>query len=197
MSKRFQERLSRMKDIYLGRPAAVLGGGPSLVQDLARVPEDALLIAVNYHGLYHTPKTHGRLPDFMVYNDVPSTNPLMEMAVAEHLTVQVSPEPTSDIEFDVPNVWTGSFSSNTAVWFALWMGCDPVLLCGHDLYQGNVKHCPPSTYDSPMFYKPLDFYLRPWQEECRASVPHPERIRAMSGPLVDLFGAYDGDRLSE
>jgi hypothetical protein len=102
----------------------------------------------------------------------------------------VSPEPTSDIRFDV-DVWTGFFSSNTAVWFALWMGCNPVILCGMDCYQGPVKHCPPSDYHSPMFDMPLDFYTRPWIEDCKNSVPHPERIRAMSGPLTKIFPVYE------
>jgi hypothetical protein len=182
--------MSAWRDVFRGRPAAVLGGGPSLPGDLARVPKDAVLIAVNYHGFYHTKEILGRDPEFMVYNDTPDTNPLQEQAVREHRAIHVSPEPTTDIVFDVP-VWTGHFSSNTAAWFGLWLGCDPVILCGMDCYQGPVKHCPPSTYHSPMFDMPLDFYTRPWVEDCRNSVLHPERLCAMSGPLVSLFGAYE------
>ncbi len=177
-------KLSEMRDLYAGRPAAVLGGGPSLPEDLKRVPGDALLIAVNYHALYYCK------PTFMVYNDAPSTNPLQVKAVEEHRTIHVSPDPSTDVEFDVPEVWTGFYSSNTASWFALWLGCDPVILCGMDCYQGPVKHCPPSTYHSPMFDLALDFYIRPWVEDCKHSVPHPDRLRAMSGPLVGVFGAY-------
>lgn len=179
--------MSALKDKYAGRPAAVLGGGPSLPEDLRKVPSHAVLIAVNYHAFYHLPD--GRVPDFMVYNDVPETNPLQVKAVREHLTVHVSPEPTSDVLFDV-DVWTGFFSSNTAAWFALWMGCDPVILCGMDCYQGAVKHCPPSDYHSQMFDMPLDFYTRPWFEDGRNLLPHVERVKAMSGPLVEIFGAY-------
>lgn len=175
--------LSNLRDTYTGRPAAVLGGGPSLPEDLKRVPNDAVLIAVNYHAFYYCE------PEFMVYNDTPETNPLQVKAVREHKAIHVSPEPTSDVLFDV-DVWTGFFSSNTAAWFSLWLGCDPVILCGMDCYQGQQKHCAPSTYHSPMFDMPLDFYVRPWAEDCRNSVPHPERLRAMSGPLVSLFGAY-------
>lgn len=150
---------------------------------MKRLPADCILIACNYHGFYYCN------PDFMVYNDTPETNPLQVKAVMEHKAVHVSPEPTSDVIFDVP-VWTGHYSSNTAAWFALHLGCDPVILCGMDCYQGPVKHCPPSDYHSPMFDMPLDFYTRPWMEECRNRVPHPERLRVMSGPLANLFGAY-------
>lgn len=175
--------LSTLKDKYAGRPAAVLGGGPSLPADLERVPKDALLIAVNYHAFYYCE------PKYMVYNDTPETNPLQVQAVREHRAIHVSPEPTSDVVFDV-DVWTGHFSSNTAAWFALWLGCDPVILCGMDCYQGEVKHCAPSTYHSPMFEMPLDFYTRPWTEEGVNLLPHVERMRVMSGPLVNIFGAY-------
>jgi len=178
--------MSTLRDAHKGSPAAVLGGGPSLPADIARLPSDCLLIAVNYHALHYVE------PDYMVYNDAPSTNPLMEQAVKEHRTIHVSPEPSSDVVFDVESIWTGFFSSNTAAWFALWLGCNPVILCGMDMYQGAVKHCPPSTYHSPMFDYPLDFYMRPWAEDCQNSVPHPERLRAMSGPLINLFGEYDG-----
>jgi hypothetical protein len=178
--------LSQMKDKYAGNPAAVLGGGPSLPKDIKRLPSNCILIAVNYHAFYYCE------PQFMVYNDTPETNPLQVRAVLEHKAIHVSPEPSSDVEFDMPNVWTGFFSSNTAAWFALWLGCNPVILCGMDCYQGAVKHCPPSTYHSPMFDMPLDFYTRPWVEDCRNSVPHPERIRVMSGPLIATFGAFNG-----
>lgn len=177
--------MSSLLDKFAGRPAAVLGGGPSLPSDLERVPKDALLIAVNYHAFYYCE------PRFMVYNDTPETNPLMVQAVREHRAIHVSPEPTSDVVFDIPDVWTGSFSSNTATWFALFLGCKPVILCGMDCYQGTQKHCAPSTYHSEMFDMPLDFYTRPWVEDCRNSVRHPENLFVMSGPLTSIFPAYD------
>lgn len=176
-------KLSALKDRFRGNAAAVLGGGPSLPEDLKRVPEGAVLIAVNYHAFYYC------APDFMVYNDTPETNPLQELAVREHKSIHVSPEPSSDVDFDV-DVWTGHFSSNTATWFALWLGCDPVILCGMDCYQGPVKHCPPSTYHSPVFDYGLDHYLRPWTEE-GVKVLDVKRVKAMSGPLVNVFGKYE------
>lgn len=183
--------LSEMKNKFEGRPAAVLGGGPSLPDDIKHLPKDCILIAVNYHAFYYLD------PMFMVYNDTPETNPLQVKAVREHKAIHVSPEPTTDVIFDVPSVWTGFFSSNTATWFALWMGCDPVILCGMDCYQGPVKHCPPSTYQSEMFEFPLDFYTRPWIEEGRHCLPHVERVKVMSGPLVDVFGKYQGTEIQK
>lgn len=176
--------LSEMRNRFEGRPAAVLGGGPSLPEDMKRLPKGCLMIGVNYHAFYYCK------PHFMVYNDTPETNPLMEKWVELHRTIHVSPEPSSDVVFDVDEVWTGHFSSNTATWFALWLGCDPVILCGMDCYQGKVKHCPPSSYYSPIFDMPLDFFTRPWIEEGRNRLPNVERVKAASGPLVSVFGAY-------
>lgn len=177
------KKMSQFQNKYAGRPAAVLGGGPSLPGDVAKLPKNCILIAVNYHALYLLPC------DYMVYNDKPDTDPLLDQAVAEHRITLVSPEPTSDVIFDIP-VWTGFYSSNTAAWFAGWMGCDPIVLCGMDCYQGDKKYFHPSDKDCPVFHYPLDHHLQPWVEDGRNMIPHAERVRAMSGPLINVFGAY-------
>jgi hypothetical protein len=178
-----KETMSQYRDRFAGMPAAVLGGGPSLPADIARLPENCLMIAVNYHA-FHVCK-----PGFMVYNDQPCEDPLLLEAVRTTTAIKVSPEPSSDIIFDMP-VWTGFYSSNTATWFALWMGCDPVILCGIDCYQGDKVYCHPSDRDVPVFHYPLEHHLRPWIEEGRVLLPHVNRLKAMSGPLINVFGAY-------
>ncbi len=179
-------KLSTLKDKYVGRPAAVLGGGPSLPGDMARLPANCVLIAVNYHaGLIDV------IPDFLVYNDAPDSDHFMAYAVMSTHAVRVSPDPSSDIKFDV-DVWTGFYSSNTAAWFALWLGCDPVILCGMDCYQGEIKHCHPDDHDSPCWHYPLYDHIRPWIEDGRRRLPHVERLRVMSGPLANVFPLYEG-----
>lgn len=177
-------KMSDMRDEFAGRTAAVLGGGPSLRKDMKRLPAKCLLIAVNYHALYYVQ------PDFLVYNDHPSSSPGLAQAVEHTRAIKVSPDPTSDVIFDV-GVWTGFYSSNTAAWFGLWMGCNPVILCGMDCWQGEVKYCHPYQHDEPNFHYPLDHHLRPWIEEGKKLLPHVERLRAMSGPLVEVFGRYE------
>lgn len=175
-------KLSEMKDMYVGRPAAVLGGGPSLPADMEKLPHGCLLIAVNYHALLICQ------PDYMVYNDFPESSPELAEAVRQARTMHVSPGPTSDIVFDV-EAWIGFYSSNTATWLACWMGCDPVILCGMDCYQGDIKYFH-EYEDGPHLHQESDHYIRPWVEEARARLPHMERVRAMSGPLVNVFGSY-------
>lgn len=176
-------RMSELREKYAGRPAAVLGGGPSLPGDMQRLPEGCLLIAVNHHAFQLC------RPDYIVYNDHPEAWPdeLREL-IERGAATRVSPEPTSDVIFDVP-VWTGFYSSNTATWFALWCGCDPVLLCGMDCYQGERKYFH-EYEDQPHYHYPLEHHIRPWIEEGVNMLPHVERVRAMSGPLVDVFGLY-------
>ena len=180
-------KMSSLQSRYEGKgiAAAVLGGGPSLPADLARLPRRCLLIAVNYHAL--------RLcrPVFMVYNDQPETDPDLALAVDKKAIVKVSPDPSSDILFDVP-VWTGFYSSNTAAWFALWMGCDPVILCGMDCYQGQQKYFHSYSLEVPSHHYPLTDHLRPWIEDGHHLLPHPHRLKVMSGPLVSVFGQYLG-----
>lgn len=181
-------KMSEMKDRYAGRPAAVLGGGPSLPVDMARLPKRCLLIAVNYHALRFC------VPDFMVYNDEPKPDESPELWAAVHETgiTRVSSEPTSDIAFDV-DVWTGFYSSNTAAWFAGWVGCNPIILCGMDCYQGDQVYCHPHDRDVPTYHYPLEHHLQPWIEDARNRIPHAERVRAMSGPLVNIFGQFTGE----
>lgn len=180
-------QMSQYRDYHTGRPAAVLGGGPSLPEDLKRLPSGCVLIAVNFHAFYYC------RPDYMVYNDHPESTPELAKAVQDCHATLVSPDPTSDIAFDIP-VWTGFYSSNTAAWFALWCGCDPVILCGCDCYQSDVKYCHPYNHDQPNFHYGVDHHLRPWIEEGRVMLPHVERLKAMSGPLVNVFGQYEAQQ---
>ncbi len=178
-------KMSEFQGRYAGKPAAVLGGGPSLPEDLKKVPKGSVLIAVNYHAL--------RLvnAEFMVFNDDPLGDPRLFAAAKDYGGVRVNPDKNfSDVEFDVP-VWTGFFSSNTAAWFALWMGCDPVILCGMDCYQGDRVYFHEYSHDTPAFHYPLDHYLDPWKEDGQHLLPHKERLKVMSGPLVQIFGQYE------
>lgn len=141
------------------------------------------MIAVNHHALKIC------RPLFMVYNDHPESNKGLHEAIYSGKCVRVSSDPTSDVLFDV-DVWTGFYSSNTAAWFALWMGCEPVILCGMDCYQGDQKYFHPIEEDAPSLYYPLDQHIRPWIEDGKNLLPNVKRLRVMSGPLVNVFGAY-------
>ncbi len=178
--------MSEFKNKYAGRPAAVLGGGPSLPGDMQKLPKDCILIAVNHHALLLCN------PSFMVYNDRPDICSGLEEAVRTFKEIKVSPEPTSDVKVDM-EVWTGFYSSNFATWFALWMGCDPVILCGMDCYQGEKKYFH-EYEDKPHLHYPLDHHMSPWVEEAKNKLPNWQCVKAMSGPLVSVFGAFEATK---
>ena len=178
--------IATLQDTFVGRPTAVLGGGPSLPGDLARLPRDTILISVNDHALGFCE------PEYMVFMDIPNPQIVPELAVAVETFrgIKVSQLPLSDVDLSGSSYWDGGFSSTLATWFAIILGCDPVILCGMDCFQGDVKYCHPRPdhYHPSMDY-PLEMHLAGWRpafERC----PHPERIKAMSGPLIQLFGAY-------
>lgn len=174
-----------MQGIHQGRPAAILGGGPSLPMDIERLPPNCVLFSVNHHAL-----EIGVPADYLVYNDDPETTAGLWRAVQNFDGLRFSTHQTSDVYFDV-DVWTGFYSSHTATWIALYMGCDPVLLCGMDCYQGEVKHCHPGEPKSHTHDLPLDHHVRPWREDGLNLFPQVDRVKALSGPLVNVFGKYE------
>ena len=154
----------------------------SLPEDIKHLPKRCVMIAVNYHALKLCKV------DFMVYNDFPESDPILLDAVRNFYGVRVSPDKSSDIQFDVP-VWTGFYSSNTAAWFGLWMGCNPVILCGMDCYQGERAYFH-EYEDKEHFHYPLEHHIRPWREDAKNMMPDWQRIRVMSGPLNEIFEVY-------
>lgn len=182
-------RLSEYQDAYAGYPAVILGGGPSLQSDLESVPAHALRIAVNHHP-YHVDFINPLTLAFIVYNDPPFETGVGDVLL-KYSTTRVSPDQaTSDVLFDVP-VWTSHYSGCTATWLALWLGCDPVILCGFDMYLGERKYCHDDEPYKELTYYPLEHHLRPWVEEARNLLPHVERVRAVSGPLMGVFGRWE------
>jgi hypothetical protein len=170
---------------YQKRPAAILGGGPSLPADMERLPPGTVLFSVNQHALQLCQ------PDFLVFMDKPGDIPELAAALGSFRGLKVSQNPAfSDVDLTGADYWDGGFSSTLATWLACFLGCDPVLLCGMDCYQGERKYFYPHTLDHPCVNYPLEAHVRAWRpalEKC----PHAERIRAMSGPLDEVFGRFD------
>jgi hypothetical protein len=176
-----------LQDSMAGRPAAILGGGPSLPADLQRVPPGSLLISVNQHAL--------RLvkADYLVFLDQPQQHPALYAAVQSFDGPRVTRiEAWADILIGSETAWwIKQLSGHVATWFGCWIGCEPVLLCGMDCYQGEQHYFYEREFVPRSWtqHTDLDGHIKGWAEVTRRG-PHPERIRAMSGPLVDLFGEY-------
>lgn len=177
--------ISELKNKYKGLPVAVLGGGPSLPNDIKKLPANCITVMVNYHAV--------RLlnPDYMVFMDSPTNIELFINTYYNFTGPRISQlENWSDYILDVP-FWDGGFSSSLATWLACYMGGDPVLLCGMDCYQGEEKY----FYDTggplthPCYSYPLENNLKAWRPALD-SCTNPDVIKAVSGPLAEIFGGY-------
>jgi hypothetical protein len=180
--------LDSLKDFHKDKPAAVLGAGPSLIKDIKKLPPDCILISVNGHTLKMFPQAH-----YLAFIDDPARMPHFVEMVKDYHGIRVCHHlEWSDVDFEMTPWWNlCRFSGEFATWLACWMGCIPVLLCGMDCYQGNEKYFYEWDVDprDKAFTRPLDYHLDEWRKaftNCR----NPENIKAVSGPLVSLFGEY-------
>lgn len=180
-------RLIDLQDLHKGSPAAVLGGGPSLHGDVERLPSNCLLLAVNHHAAWIGIET-----PYLVFMDDPAHQPLLFQCLKDYSETKVSQLLAySDVDMRGVDYWNGPGSGIVACWLACYFGCDPVLLCGMDLYQGETKYCHRGEPEKPIYAISLDEHLRRWKagfRRCRGI----EHVRAMSGPLVDVFGSWPG-----
>jgi hypothetical protein len=176
--------IHELRDIHTGRPGAVLGGGPSLQTDLQLLPSGTVGFSVNQHALRFCE------PAFLVFMDKLSDVPELAAAVASFKGLKVS-QITGQGDIDLSGVpyWDGGFSSSLATWLACYLDCDPVLLCGMDCYQGEKKYCYDHVLDHPTVNYPIENHLKAWRPAL-VKCPNPERIKAVSGPLVEIFGKY-------
>jgi hypothetical protein len=164
------------------RPGAVLGGGPSLMKDLKRVPPGAVMISVNYHALQLV------RAECLVFMDDSRRYRAMLEATLNYRGIKVSPlREWTDVDLSGADWWHGNFSSHLATWLACFLGCDPVLLCGMDCYQGE-RSADADPRDNA-YNTPLVEHLKGWQEALQ-KCPNADRIKAVSGPLTQLFGKY-------
>lgn len=175
--------VSELKDRHKGKPIAVLGGGPSLPDDIKKLTVDCVLIMVNYHAV--------RLlqPDYMVFMDAPSKIELFIDAYYDFKGPRISQlENWSDYILDVP-FWDGGFSSSLATWLACYMGGNPVLLAGMGCYQQKE----PYFYENkaiephPAWQYPLKNHTEAWLPALK-KCPDSHVIKAVSGPLIEIFG---------
>lgn len=174
--------------------ALVVGGGPSIESDFDLVYDncDPVVISVKQHALIWL-AANGIYADACVFLEdpaKPAQEPLRVALMMAAGVYMVSPfNGWTHVALDEP-WWNGGFSSSLAVWFACACGFERVLLAGMDCYQGASKY----WYERPGYhhaalYSSLDDILEAWRpalERC----PNSDRIKAVSGPLTDVFGRW-------
>jgi len=171
----------KISELYqtISKPVAVLAAGPSLPDDLISIfQKKAVYIGINHHA--------ERLVDldFIVFTDRAEDVPGLKESLKSHKN-KISMSNDSDYLLDVP-YWKEGMTASLAIWFACFAAKKEILLCGFDLWESNPSH----------FYKhsagvghlkgnldhKINVHAKAW-DECFK----PERIRAVSGPLTQIF----------
>ena len=178
--------ISSIFNTHYGKPILVIGGGPSVNDDLAALPENyfSAIISSNDHGF--------RQHKFTVTyaSNVDKTHIERSMPMREFMRAFKAPviNRHSWGDYRLPNWQLVTNSGLNAVVVAAVLGGHPIVTTGIDLWaQGNVYfHRVRSSYRSTptksgITNKMND--LRVWTK-CA-------QIRALSGPVSEAFGAFD------
>lgn len=158
---------------HRGRPAVVMGGAPSLVQDMLAVPLDAIRLSANDHG------AKLERVDYIVCSDN------IEPRLRPFGCPIVGPRHWCDYRV------LGFHPSNSgalAVLVAWVLGCAPILVAGVSLYQGPTYWHDPKAKSTGQQIT-LEMHLRRWTK--LKQMPAGYVVRPMSGPLLSLFPPYD------
>lgn len=108
-----------------------MGGAPSLPEALKHCPEDAVYISANQHGAML------RKVDYIFYTDRvhQTTNAPMRLILKKYGAPLVGPQPDADY------VMVSDIEANSgirAILFAGLLGCDPIIVTGIEMYQGQT-----------------------------------------------------------
>lgn len=152
---------------HAGRIGAILGGGPSLPEQLKQIPDDAILIGVNSHA--------SRLVtcDYIAFNDYGTWETVRDLPGKK---ICRWPE-FADIHEDCQ---PGVISGVMALRVALKMKLAPIILAGFDCYQtGGYFHDLTTPERAKLFT--LDQHISFWKE-----FTSPD-ITVAGGPLTTIF----------
>lgn len=142
------------------RKAAVLGGGPSLPEQLELLPEGVTLFGVNHHASLLVDC------DYICFND-----PWGADLVAGLPGVKISRHADlADIHVDVCAI-----SAILAVEAARRLGFNYIYLCGMDISGRHFHDDGPTNIN-------FDDHMRQWRQL------DPTGLHALAGPLTELFG---------
>ncbi len=174
-------------NIHKNKPIAVLGGGPNVIEDVKRLPEGTIKISVNNHANKIV------ACGYMVFLDNPDNcNPLLK-GVNDFTGIRVTPgnkQKHGDISFNPEDFPACSISSTFALWFAEYIGGNPVILCGMDLFQNKKQthsDSEPGVKYGNIDLMTLGDHKKPWvNHKCLRK----ENVYVCSGPLIGIFKEY-------
>jgi hypothetical protein len=168
-----------------GRPAVIMGGSPSLPEDVAKVQGDAVWFSANHHGAML------RGADYVVYVD--PTHQVTGEPMQEKLSAYGAPtiSPCFGADYRVPNWDSYKFRGNCgmqAIWFAAMLGANPIIVCGMECYQSGV-YWHDEAAKSSSAGRPQSFFEGRLSDLKRLVVG--ANVRAVTPSLQKHFPAYD------
>lgn len=187
-----QELITALLDRWAGKPILVIGGGPSVTEDLPRIDfEPACVISANEHGDYQSrfkldlivncDKRH-----CMMHCDM---RDLLRPVAQKHGAAIVNKYSWADYRLgDMP------YSANTgmtAMFVAAALGGHPVVPLGMDFFRGGHTYFHRTPDSKPM--RPgwhISRIARRGIEELMKGCAGAQ-IRPLSGPLLTYFPVYD------
>lgn len=182
--------INHIFDKYKGRPIVVMGGAPSLPDDLAKLDvQDAIYLSANEHGAML------RGADYIVAVDRihQRRNQDMGEVMREYNTPIISQRFYADYRI----TWWDELrykgnSGLQAIWVAHMLGGHPVIVCGIEMYKGKTYWHDNDAESSG--FKRTDDEMGEKIEELREMVGT-DSVRVVSGRLLDYFKPYDKDEV--
>lgn len=174
-------RLSEIADRHKGQSAVILCGGPSMPDDFKRAPDSCCLFSVNTHGVRLAACEYAVFVDgWKVRRDVLEYDPD---------TTCICPTPDyTDILIEEP--WQPGDSGMVAVWVAAHMGFGTIYIAGFEGYASGAYWWGDDPFKKQR--RKAEDNVRRWQVGLEQNVLNcRQRVRALSGPLVDVFGGVD------
>ena len=183
--------VSELHGKYAGKPILVIGGGPSVPADLARIPRDYIscVISANQHGFMQGTFA----PDYVVSVDFTfgSTREPMREALR-----RFSDKPNinrwSWADYRLPEWTFGGDSGFTAIVVALILGGHPVLATGFDRRTGDRRYfhepVPPKHW---VGHLPASRDNMKVQNARLIALGEGHAVRPMSGPMTAFFKRWD------
>jgi hypothetical protein len=200
-----QRVISELFETYRGKPALVIGGGPSVLVDLPTLPVDfrpSLVLSANEHGT----KQDRFAVDFIVNCDKIHCmrHEPMEPFLRQFGVSIINRWSWADVRLED---WTFSGNSGTtSVAVAAALGCSPIVVTGIDFWSTGRRY-----FHDPVADLPPARRTYAWQRNAPTPITKPDKrlgklwdfcgeahIRPMSGPMTtrwkkfhpgEIFGA--------
>lgn len=178
---------------WYGKPALIIGGGPSARVDLPWLEDQgfapAVVLSANEHGLY---QGHYKV-DFLVNVDrIHCSRKVYMIDYLRQFNTQII-NAHSWADFRLPDWKVSANSGITAIAVGCVLGCWPVVVTGVDLFGAGrayfhdpdlASKLPRSKSAAPSHVAKLRIMeLRKWAEK------YP--VRPVSGPLTGIYPTYD------